>query len=168
MIRDEKNSVRHNGNNDCHICNIYFNRGKGFRKGAYVEAELDLLIAKEELEALSAHDIEKRVTEKLYYDEFEWIKQNKQVRYKSKTMAEGLENRINDAIRNCVDLNDIYDFAINFVYKLENIENISYSNVNSILQKEVHRCLLIVENVLKNNYSNNPNKEQNNKTMTRK
>lgn len=49
------------------------------------------------------------------------------------------------------------------VYKLENIEKISYTSANSILQKEVNRCLLIVENVLKNNYSNNPNKEQNNK-----
>ena len=49
------------------------------------------------------------------------------------------------------------------VYKLENIEKISYTSANSILQKEVNRCLLIVENVLKNNYSNNPSKEQNNK-----
>ena len=49
------------------------------------------------------------------------------------------------------------------IYKLENIENIQYTSVNSILQKEANRCLLIVEKVLKNNYSNNPNKEQNNK-----
>ena len=49
------------------------------------------------------------------------------------------------------------------VYKIENLENISYSTVNFLLQKEVTRCLLIVENVLKNNYSNNQNKEQNNK-----
>ena len=47
------------------------------------------------------------------------------------------------------------------IYKLENIESISYSNVNIILQKEVNRCLTIVENVLKNNYSNNPNKVSN-------
>lgn len=49
---------------------------------------------------------------------------------------------------------------IDQIYKLQNIESISYSNVNIILQKEVNRCLTIVENVLKNNYSNNPNKEQ--------
>ena len=43
------------------------------------------------------------------------------------------------------------------------MKNIQYENTNSILEKEINRCLLIVENVLKNNYSNNPNKKQNNK-----
>ena len=66
--------------------------GKGFRKGAYVEAELDVLIDKDELSSLSVSDIESRVKERLYYDEFEWIEKHKDVKYKSRTIAEGLEN----------------------------------------------------------------------------
>ena len=47
------------------------------------------------------------------------------------------------------------------IYKLENMDRIPYSKVNIILQKEVNSCLSIVEKVLKNNYSNNPNKALN-------
>ena len=66
--------------------------GKGFRRGAVVEAELDILYTAEEIAALSVEDIKKGVEERLYYNEFEWIKERPQLRYRSRRMAEGLEN----------------------------------------------------------------------------
>jgi len=62
------------------------------RRGALVEAELDLLIGAEELKSMSVEDVKARVEERLYYDEFEWLKQHPEIRYRSKRMAEGLEN----------------------------------------------------------------------------
>ncbi|MBR2466276.1 MAG: VTT domain-containing protein [Clostridia bacterium] len=66
--------------------------GSGLRRGAVVEAELDVLITKDELAELSTDEIAQRVTDKLYYDEFEWIKSHPEVRYGNKDLAEGLEN----------------------------------------------------------------------------
>ncbi len=66
--------------------------GNGLRRGSRIYAELDILFTREEIEVLSVEDIKTRVTERLYYDEFEWIKTQKHVRYKSKKLAEGLEN----------------------------------------------------------------------------
>ncbi len=66
--------------------------GSGLRRGAVVEAELDVLITKDEIAELSTDEIAERVTNKLYYDEFEWINSHPEVRYKSKDLAEGLEN----------------------------------------------------------------------------
>jgi len=66
--------------------------GNGMRRGSFVEAELDILFSAEELKALSVEDIKARVEERLYYDEFEWLKTQANVRYRSKRLAEGLEN----------------------------------------------------------------------------
>lgn len=66
--------------------------GSGLVRGSLVEAELDLLISKDEIAELSTDEIAERVTSKLYYDEFEWIKSHSEVRYKKKRLAEGLEN----------------------------------------------------------------------------
>lgn len=66
--------------------------GNGIRRGSYVEAELDILFTKEELKALSKEEIKHRVNERLYYDDFKWLEAHPNVRYRSKKLAEGLEN----------------------------------------------------------------------------
>ena len=66
--------------------------GKGFRRGAVVEATLDILYTADEVAALSVEEIEKGITERLYYDEFEWLKTRPDLKFRSRHMAEGLEN----------------------------------------------------------------------------
>jgi len=66
--------------------------GKGFRRGAVVEAELDILYTAEEVQNLSVDEIKAGVEARLAYDEFQWIQQRPQIRYRSRRMAEGLEN----------------------------------------------------------------------------
>lgn len=66
--------------------------GKGFRRGSLVEAELDILYTAEQVAGLSPEEIKAGVEERLYYNEFEWLKQHPQIQYRSRRMAEGLEN----------------------------------------------------------------------------
>ena len=66
--------------------------GNGIRRNSYVETELDILYTKEDLKNLSVEEIKKGVEERLYYDDFEWLKTKPNLKYKSKTLAEGLEN----------------------------------------------------------------------------
>lgn len=66
--------------------------GNGFRRGSYIEAELDLLFTPEQLAELSTEQIREAVESRLCYDEFEWIKAHPEQRYRSKTLAQGLEN----------------------------------------------------------------------------
>lgn len=66
--------------------------GNGMRRGAYVEAELSPLFTKEELAELTPEAIGERIEGALYYDEMKWLESQPKVRYKSKTIAEGLEN----------------------------------------------------------------------------
>ena len=66
--------------------------GRGIRRGSLVEAKLSPLFTKEDLASLTVAEIEKKTIDALYYDELEWLKTRPQVRYKSKRMAEGLEN----------------------------------------------------------------------------
>lgn len=77
------------------ICGDYFadpKWGKGFRKGSLVEAELDILFTAEQVKNMSLEEIKKGVEERLCYDEFEWLSTRPEVKYRSKKMAEGLEN----------------------------------------------------------------------------
>ena len=77
------------------ICGDYFadpKWGKGFRKGALVEGELDILFTAEQVKNLTIEEIKKGVEDRLYYDEFEWLKTRPDVKYRSKRIAEGLEN----------------------------------------------------------------------------
>ena len=62
------------------------------RRGSLIEAELDLLFSKEELEALTLEEIKTRTEKELYYNEFEWLKTRPRVKYRSRKMAKGLEN----------------------------------------------------------------------------
>lgn len=66
--------------------------GKGLRRGAVVEAELDLLFTAEQLAELSVEEIASAVEQRLYYDEFQWLAKNPHIRYRNRNLAEGLEN----------------------------------------------------------------------------
>ena len=65
---------------------------KKMRRGSLVEAELDLLFTKEELELISLEEIKARTEKALYYNEFEWLKTRPKLKYRTKKIAEGLEN----------------------------------------------------------------------------
>lgn len=66
--------------------------GKGFRRGAIVEATLDILYTADEVATLSVEELQKGIEERLYYNEFEWLKTRPHIKYRSRRMAEGLEN----------------------------------------------------------------------------
>ena len=66
--------------------------GKGFRRGSVVEAELDILLQPEELQAMSAEEIGRAVEQRLYYDEFAWLETRPEIHYRNRRLAEGLEN----------------------------------------------------------------------------
>ncbi len=66
--------------------------GTGTRRGSLVEGELNKLFEKGEAKTLSFDEVKRRVDEALFYDEFAWLKTKPNVVYKSKTLAEGLEN----------------------------------------------------------------------------
>ena len=66
--------------------------GKGFRRGSVVEAELDLLFTVEQVNSLSFEQMKLRIEKRLSYDEFRWLQQRPQICYRSRHLAEGLEN----------------------------------------------------------------------------
>jgi 1-acyl-sn-glycerol-3-phosphate acyltransferase len=57
-----------------------------------VEAELDLLYTAEQVKNLSLEQLKQGIEERLSYHEFRWLEQRPKVRYRSRRMAEGLEN----------------------------------------------------------------------------
>lgn len=66
--------------------------GKGLRRGARVEAELDVLLTVDQLQSMTEAEIKQAVEDRLYYDEFAWLEQHPDYRYTAKNLAEGLEN----------------------------------------------------------------------------
>ncbi|MBO5892276.1 MAG: VTT domain-containing protein [Oscillospiraceae bacterium] len=66
--------------------------GKGFRRGSVVEAELDILFTAEQIQALSVEQIKAGVEARLQYNEFAWLEKHPEIQYRSRRMAEGLEN----------------------------------------------------------------------------
>ena len=66
--------------------------GDKLRKGARVEATLNPLFKAGEAKTLSKEELETKIRDVLYYDEFEWLKNYPEDTYKSKTLAVGLEN----------------------------------------------------------------------------
>ena len=66
--------------------------GRGFRRGSVVEAELDILYTAEQLKSLSPEEMKQGIESRLSYDEFRWLQQRPDLRYRSARMAEGLEN----------------------------------------------------------------------------
>lgn len=66
--------------------------GKGLRRGAVVEAELDILFTAEQIAALSVEEIRAAVDQRLDYDEFRWLASRPDIRYRNRDLAEGLEH----------------------------------------------------------------------------
>ncbi len=66
--------------------------GRGCRRGALVEAKLDILYTADEVKSLSSEELKKGIEDRLYYNEFEWLKKHPEIHYRSRRMAEGLEN----------------------------------------------------------------------------
>ncbi len=66
--------------------------GKGFRRGAVVEAELDILYTTEQVKELSVEQLKQGIEQRLDYDEFRWLEKRPKLRYRCRRMAEGLEN----------------------------------------------------------------------------
>ena len=66
--------------------------GRGFRRGAVVEAELDILYTADAIRTLTPAAIQQGVERRLDYDDFVWLKQRPRIRYRHPRIAEGLEN----------------------------------------------------------------------------
>ena len=66
--------------------------GDGARKGAFVEAELNPLLKAGEAKELSLEELQARIEGAIGYNEFAWLESHPEIHYKSKTLAEGLEN----------------------------------------------------------------------------
>ena len=66
--------------------------GRGVRRGAVIEAELDLLFTAEQVQTLSTEQIRQGVEQRLYYDEFQWLQSRPGLRYRNRRLAEGLDN----------------------------------------------------------------------------
>lgn len=66
--------------------------GNGARKGSVVDITLAPLFKEGETATLTVAELQTRVEQALYYDEFAWLENNPQITYRKKTIAEGLEN----------------------------------------------------------------------------
>ena len=66
--------------------------GDHFRRGATVEGTLDLLYTAEQVKEMSFEEFKAGVAAAMDYNDFEWLRQHPELRYKSKTLAKGLEN----------------------------------------------------------------------------
>ncbi len=77
------------------------------RRGALIEAELNLLFTPEEISSLELPEIKNRVESALCYDEFAWLSERPNVHYRSKKMAEGLEN----ILSRCPHCNEKYSIV---------------------------------------------------------
>lgn len=111
--------------------------GSGIRRGSRVEAHLQQLYTADQIEGLSEDQIRHDVERQLFYDDFAWLKTQPQLRYRSRRLAQGLENililcphcrrwhtlttRKNSIFcENCgklTDLNDRYGFDSGFAFE---------------------------------------------------
>ena len=66
--------------------------GKGLRKGAVVEAELNELFKAGELKDLSLDQIKDKIETSINYNEWDWLASHPEIQYKNKDLAEGIEN----------------------------------------------------------------------------
>lgn len=66
--------------------------GRGFRRGAVVEAELSPLYTAAQIQTLSLEELKQGIEERLSYDEFQWLRHRPKIHYRSRHLAEGLEN----------------------------------------------------------------------------
>ncbi len=66
-----------------------------FRRGAVVEATLEQLFTVADIKKLSVDEIKSAVEQKLYYNEFQWLEERPKIKYRSREIAQGLENILN-------------------------------------------------------------------------
>lgn len=66
--------------------------GKGFRRGSVIEAKMELLFTQEQISTLSLQQIQCAVEDSLRYDEYQWLEARPHIHYRSRRLAEGLEN----------------------------------------------------------------------------
>ena len=66
--------------------------GDKIRRGSLVEGELTRIFTAEEIMSATIEEVEKKVNDTLYYNEFDWLESKPDLKYKSKTLAVGLEN----------------------------------------------------------------------------
>ena len=79
----------------CRLSGDYFadpKWGSGVRRGAVVEVELSRLFEAGETKDLTPEAVRARVDTALRYDEYEWLATCPHIRYRSPSIAEGLEN----------------------------------------------------------------------------
>ncbi len=73
----------------------YFSKPKWcdkMRRKPLIEAELNLIASANEINEIDQDTLYKKIKDNIGYNDFEWIKDRQNVSYKSKTLAEGLEN----------------------------------------------------------------------------
>ena len=66
--------------------------GDKIRKKALIESEFTQIATAEELKEISQDELYNRIYKAISYNDFEWLKAHPELKYKSKTLAEGLEN----------------------------------------------------------------------------
>ena len=78
--------------------------GKGIRRGSLIEVELYKLFDGGTTKAMDYNELVEKINKALYYDEFEWLETKPNIRYRSKVLAEGLEN----ILSRCPQCNQTY------------------------------------------------------------
>ena len=81
--------------------------GKKMRKRGLVEATLTPLFKAGEVKNMPIKELQEKIEPALYYNEFEWLDKHPEVHYKSKRIAEGLEN----ILTLCPDCNAKYSMT---------------------------------------------------------
>lgn len=66
--------------------------GDKIRKGSLVEVEFNKLLSSEDIQNMTEDDLKDKIETALNYDEWKWLEKHPEVRYKHKTIAEGLDN----------------------------------------------------------------------------
>ncbi len=66
--------------------------GDKIRKGALVETQLSLLLEEGQAKQMTCGQLKEKIDGALAYDEWQWLEQHPEVKYKHKTLAEGVEN----------------------------------------------------------------------------
>lgn len=66
--------------------------GKGIRRGALVEATLELLADDKTVKSSTTEELRALVESRLDFNDAEWLRSRPKLRYRSRHMAEGLEN----------------------------------------------------------------------------
>ncbi len=66
--------------------------GDKIRKGSFVEAELNKLFSAGQTQEMPYEEVKAKINDALKYNEWEWLESHPEIKYKHKTIAQGLEN----------------------------------------------------------------------------